>query len=564
MTVKKIEDFGEKIGGAKKDRIKEFLNMLNDSSDISVRPFSKIWPDPDWEKLVQEMELWKISYARALRDSVPRKPSAIDSYEKYLEKVNSVKQFAFSILSGKYEYENFIERIKSVKEREPLYLKAELYTLMGHSFSLDGLNAKTSNIIENGRTTRTIIIQGKQRGGLSLCIMGKSLEELAEKLKKTVPEKSKTKKKEKNVELSLKETMEKVSKLFGIYSLRGQPGYSIGRKHRGGFLKLFVFDTLEAARLFFKEKPTLILETYEKSKQTPSERNDVNTERIGEKKYENATPEFFMETTKVRGAEFGNWVEQSIRSEILSNTLESFSDLAEVLNCGISDLFFEGDLALAFGARGYGGKNAPSAHYEPDKRVINLTKKNGPGSIAHEWFHALDGFIFSEIGGDKKSSEPLATIHSKVEKKWNTDKSTSTMSFLKKSIIKILRETKILERSVDMDMIRSSSGEPYFQKTEEIMARCFEYWVMSKLEEKNVRNDWLVNIKSYENFNKESFKGLPETKETYPYPLQEEKEIIVNVFDELMPFIIENMICMKKINEKQESDMDSADSSFSR
>ena len=42
-------------------------------------------------------------------------------------------------------------------------------------------------------------------------------------------------------------------------------------------------------------------------------------------------------------------------------------------------------LGLAFGARGRGWKNAPLAHYEPVKVVVNLTKNKGAGSLAHEW-----------------------------------------------------------------------------------------------------------------------------------------------------------------------------------
>ena len=50
--------------------------------------------------------------------------------------------------------------------------------------------------------------------------------------------------------------------------------------------------------------------------------------------------------------------------------------------------YVDGSLGLAFGARGVGGKNAALAHYEPDTKVINLTKYGGAGCVAHEWFHA--------------------------------------------------------------------------------------------------------------------------------------------------------------------------------
>jgi len=66
---------------------------------------------------------------------------------------------------------------------------------------------------------------------------------------------------------------------------------------------------------------------------------------------------------------------------------------------------------LAFGARGKGGKGAAAAHYEPDTTgkvtddtvVINLTRENGPGSLAHEWFHAIDNY-FARMRGEKEGA----------------------------------------------------------------------------------------------------------------------------------------------------------------
>ena len=68
-------------------------------------------------------------------------------------------------------------------------------------------------------------------------------------------------------------------------------------------------------------------------------------------------------------------------------------DLAEVLNLPSRALSLNGTLGLAFGSRGKGGKNAPLAHYEHEKVLINLTKKNGAGSLGHEWFHSLDNYF---------------------------------------------------------------------------------------------------------------------------------------------------------------------------
>lgn len=43
-------------------------------------------------------------------------------------------------------------------------------------------------------------------------------------------------------------------------------------------------------------------------------------------------------------------------------------------------------------ARATRGRNATAAHY-PDYLAINLTKQQGAGSLAHEWWHALDNWL---------------------------------------------------------------------------------------------------------------------------------------------------------------------------
>ncbi len=45
---------------------------------------------------------------------------------------------------------------------------------------------------------------------------------------------------------------------------------------------------------------------------------------------------------------------------------------------------------MAFGSRGSGQAKAT---YYPATKVINITKVNGKGSVAHEWGHFLDHMI---------------------------------------------------------------------------------------------------------------------------------------------------------------------------
>ncbi|RJO61612.1 hypothetical protein C4544_02240, partial [candidate division WS5 bacterium] len=105
-----------------------------------------------------------------------------------------------------------------------------------------------------------------------------------------------------------------------------------------------------------------------------------------------ATPEMFIETFAPRGIEFGNWQNQEERQMVMNHAYDGLMDLAEVLNVPPKALMLNGELAIAFGARGQGLTGA-KAHYERDYGVINLTKMKGAGSLAHEWMHAFDHYL---------------------------------------------------------------------------------------------------------------------------------------------------------------------------
>ncbi|BAH75983.1 PLxRFG domain-containing protein [Solidesulfovibrio magneticus] len=112
----------------------------------------------------------------------------------------------------------------------------------------------------------------------------------------------------------------------------------------------------------------------------------------------------FLDTFGFRGVEFGDWNDQAERQEVLNHAYDGLLDLAEILNVPPRALSLNGDLALAFGARGRGLSSA-KAHYERDYGVINLTKMTGAGSLAHEWFHALDHYLARQ--DTKASSEKV-------------------------------------------------------------------------------------------------------------------------------------------------------------
>lgn len=101
------------------------------------------------------------------------------------------------------------------------------------------------------------------------------------------------------------------------------------------------------------------------------------------------TPSEFMQTFNFRGVEFGNWLPDQERREVLNQSYDALRDLADVLGVDPTFISLEGNLSAAFGSRGV---KSAAAHYEPTYMVFNLTRLNGAGSLAHEWFHAFDNF----------------------------------------------------------------------------------------------------------------------------------------------------------------------------
>lgn len=127
-----------------------------------------------------------------------------------------------------------------------------------------------------------------------------------------------------------------------------------------------------------------------------------NAVRVGpERRTKPADAKMFQEAFGFRGVEFGNWMRdggtESERQEVLNHAYDGLHDLAETLGIPPKAISLNGDLALAFGARGHGLSGA-KAHYERDYGVINLTKMAGAGSLAHEWFHALDHYLGRQDG----------------------------------------------------------------------------------------------------------------------------------------------------------------------
>ncbi|WP_336931474.1 PLxRFG domain-containing protein [Acinetobacter bereziniae] len=158
-----------------------------------------------------------------------------------------------------------------------------------------------------------------------------------------------------------------------------------------------VFESKEDAQKYLVKNAAQILETNTTFGEIDLPRPE-NTLRKGvERRKGDVKDTDFMDVFGFRGVEFGNWNNQVERQQLLNDAFDGLLDLADVLNIPAKAISLNGDLALAFGARGQGLSSA-RAHYEPAKAVINLTKMNGAGSLAHEWWHAFDHYLARQDG----------------------------------------------------------------------------------------------------------------------------------------------------------------------
>jgi len=100
---------------------------------------------------------------------------------------------------------------------------------------------------------------------------------------------------------------------------------------------------------------------------------------------------------------YGNYVNDAESKEHTKHFLGSMLDLVETLNIDIRHINKIGGLDINFGATGCGPFSPAFACYFPSLKAINLTKKQGDGSIAHEWGHYLDNVLAE--GTEKRATK---------------------------------------------------------------------------------------------------------------------------------------------------------------
>lgn len=249
-----------------------------------------------------------------------------------------------------------------------------------------------------------------------------------------------------------------------------------------------------------------------------------------------------MNVFRVRGGEFGNWMTDKDRQASLDFGYDAFCDLADVLDIAIADISFNGKLAIAFGARGSGNARA---HYEPDLKVINLTKLKGAGSLAHEWGHALDDYISEALGITTTKLFSETRLITEEQRSLLPEFSELLHNLKYKTILtedgkEKTVKTDFLKGSIKFDSCHSKQENGYWQSRPEMFARAFDCYVSDKLKELNRRSDYLTaHANCYKTFDTDG-------SVIYAYPRGEERKQINESFDILFDALKNKRILHKK------------------
>lgn len=562
-SVAEIEDFGEKITGARKDMQSFYQKEITDD-DIISQPLSKIWPKKDIDA-IEDTQM--AALATALRSTIPSKPRKGYRLGRWVDKVKSTRGIMQNMLSSDMPADEFVSQLTQVDAVSDIGYHAQLLAKLDKD--------KWTRV---SKVDPRIGYQRKNEAGEYVPFIGFAV---------TIDKRTHTFNTEQR---DVSEIIDKVNNLlagevktstlkFDVYS-RGRgdnKSYFITQASDKDKTPLIEFNDRNAAWEFNSNNNAELVDLWNQHKERVNVkksdmRSSANRERIGpdHRSGQDVTTEQFMNTFGLRGGQFGNWVKQGANSKdrqrMLNDTYDAFMDLAGVLNIPPEAIGLGGKLAMSFGAR---GKGRAMAHYEPSQVVINLTKTKGAGSLAHEWFHALDHhftsfrddpsrntskenayitykpepmLIMKDQKGKPSRMRPITEARRKQIYEMNKNRAYLPENFLPDpnhkegvrpqvevafaNLVETLNDSPMKARAVTID---KGAADGYWSRIIERAARAFEGYVINKLEKQGARSDFLANITPEDAF--------PRNMDRYPYLLQSEMTPVAEAFDNLFATI---------------------------
>jgi|GEM_PF-3411361 len=547
-----IQDFGEKMAGARKDAETSTSRDISDE-DLATLPFSKIWPKAEVDA-IEDPDM--AALAHALRSVIPAKPRVSYKLNRWLTQVKQAREFMrIAETAG-------MEKVGAAMKEKYVFLQMTAHTELLQSIPraewdrVSEVNSHPDAYRFDAERNRVPAPYADAKiDGLRMT--GENIPALAEKLNEKLAE---------GKAAAPKMKFEVRQRRAGGDAWINKKGDPLRRK-----LKTFP-DSTEALR-YVRDNNTDLVAEWEKVKDSDNvKESDVrgteNRPRSAKdhRKGKDATPEMFENAFGFRGVEFGNWVSQGKntkeRQGMLNAAYDALLDLSDIVGIPPKAISLNGEMGLAFGSRGKGGA---SAHYEPGNIVINLTKTRGAGTLAHEWFHALDHYFSRQRGGNGKiisqeqyrddnfithRPEPLF-VHKQHGGKGMTrsmldlrQKQNPESGYFKEDnwmldpkhpkgvrpeverrfavLVDALVSSPMASRAAKIDKGKSGG---YWSRTLELAARSFENYTIGKMMQEGYHNDYLANVVDFDDFGRDDGR--------YPYLLAEELPPIAEAFDDL-------------------------------
>ena len=405
-----IKDFGEKIGGAKKDLWKERglmiqdLQEMNDAEKDKLIKKDNIWKKPNYEELVKNGLSVRVAYfIKTIRDATPTKPN-IRIFDNTAEAIQERQEGYISFVT---QLRDCVMNITTDDEILKFYANfMEKYTIKKPYSNLVEISPKAFGCIDNKLLKASQVFNLKFLDGdirkKKFCYTDD--EKILSDFTILCYDNDNVKFSKDYSNRNLIEIKHEYGKTF-IYPSEGYNNPNNWKDNtffiiqKGRIINNNI-ENIEKAKQYilsnFREGKTKAKTTKTRKKGfVPKQLERVLRTGDDYRKGKNITGEDMMEKFNFKGGEFGNWLSDNERQYVLNYGYDALLDLSKALSISPKDISLGNRLSIAFGSRGSG--NA-LAHYEPDREVINLTKMKGAGSLAHEWGHALDNIVGKKLG----------------------------------------------------------------------------------------------------------------------------------------------------------------------
>lgn len=453
----RIEDVGEQLyanrrnftgRGLKWDDVRD----LNDTLKVKEVTKAKVWPRPDYEKLVADgMPQVVARLVKQVYDGISAGPTLASGkaptdadLQRYIDTLSKVREGLFAFVNDGQRVASFAQGVLATIKRDASAIgPVSVIDMAREAMDPQGVATVLLRQVWPEQFAEGMPTVGRFRRGSDahqeLAIIGGNkalgaMQFVRDDLRKWVADLEKgwpAKREAWQVqgyrvlgpdEYRLDQYEGARGTVNYIRPVQGRGSWSRSEPFTGGKFALVLdggsfaqeFDTREAAIEAAREK----VKRQAGAGQDVRGTNIEEAERTGparRQEGEDITSQRLMETFGFRGVNFGRegWIKQAERQAYLNQAFDGLMDLAEVLGVPPKAMSLDGKLGIAFGAQ---GKGRFAAHFVPGYNEINLTRTKGAGTLAHEWGHALDHH-FALQAGLEKDAEPFLSEHaSKGEK----------------------------------------------------------------------------------------------------------------------------------------------------